>query len=95
LADPRQKDSKFKVLEWNAVILNQAKKAELHKTLEAEEMNIFRVLEASVIEENIKCFHFKNFSLNFISECRHIASGILTESCKPLEHVFSAVKENG
>jgi hypothetical protein len=46
--------------------LNQAKKAELHKTLEDKEIDAFCIFEANVMEETIKYFHFKNYYLNFL-----------------------------
>jgi hypothetical protein len=46
--------------------LNQAKKAEFHKTFGGEEFDGFCVLEASVIEKNVKHFHLKNYDLNFL-----------------------------
>lgn len=65
---------------------------ELHKTLEEEEIVFFLLLEASVREENVKRFHFKNYHFNFLPKSRKLASGILIGTCKPLQHIFSIVK---
>jgi hypothetical protein len=68
LGATRQKDNcnKVSVLHWNTGDLNQAKKAEFHKTLDDEESVVFYILEASVREENEKYLHLKNYDLNFL-----------------------------
>jgi hypothetical protein len=60
------RDNQLKVLQWNAGGLNQAKKKELHKTLEDKEIDDFCIFEANMTEETIKYFHFKNYCLNFL-----------------------------
>lgn len=62
----------------------------LHKTLEIEDYSL--LLEASVREENLKRFHFKNYHFNFLPKSMKIASGILMGICKPLKDIFSIVK---
>jgi uncharacterized radical SAM superfamily Fe-S cluster-containing enzyme len=59
-------EKQFKVLQWNTGGLNQAKKTELHRTLEDKEIDVFYILEANMTEETIKYFHFKNHHLNFL-----------------------------
>jgi hypothetical protein len=66
LGGPGQRDNQLKILQWNAGGLNQAKKTELHRTLEDKEIDIFCIFEANVMEETIKYFHFKNYHLNFL-----------------------------
>jgi hypothetical protein len=39
LGGPGQRDNQLKILQWNAGSLNQAKKTELHRTLEDKEMD--------------------------------------------------------
>jgi hypothetical protein len=73
--------------------LNQAKKTELHKTLEVKELDTFCIFKANVTEETIKYFHFKNYHLNFLPKLRKIASGILIGTHKPPKHIFSIVKK--
>jgi exonuclease III len=64
-----------------------------NKTLEDKEIDAFCIFEAKVMEEAIKCFHFKNYHLNFLPKSRQIASGILIGTHKPLKHIFSIVKK--
>jgi hypothetical protein len=68
LEGPGWRDNQFKVLQWNAGGLNQAKKTELHRTLEDKEIDVFCILEANMMEEPIKYFHFKNYHLHFLTK---------------------------
>jgi hypothetical protein len=52
LGDPWQEDNKARVLEWNVRGLNQAKKAQLHKTLGDDEIDVF-VYQKPVLEERM------------------------------------------
>jgi exonuclease III len=93
LGGPGQRNNQLKILQWNAGGLNQAKKTELHRTLEDKEIGAFCIFKANVTEETIKYFHFKNYHLNFLPKSQQIASGILTGTRKPLNHIFSIVKK--
>jgi hypothetical protein len=66
LGGPGQRDNQHKILQWNAGGLNQAKKRELHRTLEDKEIDAFCIFETNVMEETIKYLHFKNYHLNFL-----------------------------
>jgi hypothetical protein len=66
LGGPGWRDNQLKVLQWNAGDLNQAKKTELHRTLEDKEIDAFCIFEANVTEETIKYLHFKNYHSNFL-----------------------------
>jgi hypothetical protein len=65
LGGPGQRNNQLKILQWNAGGLNQAKKTELHRTLEDKEIDTFCIFKANMMEETIKYFHFKNYHLNF------------------------------
>jgi hypothetical protein len=54
LGGPGRKDNQLKILQCNAGDLNQAKKTELHRTLEDKEIVAFCIFEANVTEETIK-----------------------------------------
>jgi hypothetical protein len=56
LGVPSQKDNynNVEVLQWEACGLNQARKAELCKTLEDEAIGVFCILEANVTEATVK-----------------------------------------
>jgi hypothetical protein len=89
MGDPRQKDdcNKFRGLQWNADDLKQAKKSELHKTLEDEETNVF-VHFKLLLEKSVKYFLLKNYP-NFLPNSRQIASGILIGTHKTMKHIFN------
>jgi hypothetical protein len=66
LGGPGWRDNQLKILQWNVGGLNQAKKTELHRTLEDKEIDAFCIFEVNMMEETIKYFHFEDYHLNFL-----------------------------
>ena len=73
--------------------MSQAKKAELAKILHEENVDVFCIVEANTLDENLKYFEIRDYKLYNLPKTRQIASGILVGIHKDITHKFYRVKE--
>lgn len=83
----------IKILQWNTGGLSQAKKTELTKILTDHQIDVFTIQEANLTQEQLKYYHFKDFTVHILPKGRQISSGILVGIRAHLTSSVQIIKE--